>query len=156
MFNFFEKMITLWSPLQVKFSMNKLVFIVEDDLVQQKMLQHHFEELLGNYVVKTFTDPKDMFAHLKDKPFAIVLDHFFSNKSDKTGLDYLKELKKNHASIPVVYYTSLNDDVVRAKAMALGAEDYIIKDSASLVRLRTALDSLNTKKKGFLSKLFKG
>ena len=80
MFNFFEKMITLWSPLQVKFSMNKLVFIVEDDLVQQKMLQHHFEELLGNYVVKTFTDPKDMFAHLKDKPFAIVLSDLLEKK----------------------------------------------------------------------------
>jgi len=135
--------------------MNKLVFIVEDDLVQQKMLQHHFEELLGNYDVKTFADPKDMFAHVKDKPFAIVLDHFFSNNSDKTGLDYLKELKKNNASIPVVYHTTLKDDAVRAKVMALGAEDYIVKDSASLVRLRTALDAISTKKKGFLSKIFK-
>lgn len=135
--------------------MNKLVFIVEDDLVQQKMLQHHFEELLGNYQVKTFADPKDMFGHLKDKPFAIVLDHFFSNKSDKTGLDYLKELKKNYSSIPVVYYTTLNDNNVRAEVMDLGAEDYIIKDSASLVRLRTALDAISTKKKGFLNKLFK-
>jgi CheY-like chemotaxis protein len=124
--------------LSIKISvMNKLVFIVEDDLVQQKMLRHHFEDLLGNYDVKTFTDPKDMFAHLKDKPFAIVLDHFFSNKSEKTGLDYLKELKKNHSSIPVVYYTTLNDDDVCTKVMELGAEDYIIKDSASLVRLRT-------------------
>lgn len=140
--------------MKVRFDMNKLVFIVEDDLVQQKMLQHHFEELLGNYVVKTFTDPKDMFAHLKDKPFAIVLDHFFSNKSDKTGLDYLKELKKSHASIPVIYYTTLNDDAVRAKVMALGAEEYIIKDSASLVRLRTALDSVSTKKSSLFSRLF--
>ena len=134
--------------------MKKLVFIVEDDLVQQKILQHHFEELLGNYTVKTFADPKDMFAHLNEKPFAIVLDHFFSNKSDKTGLDYLKELKKNHSSIPVLYYTTLNDENVRAKVIALGAEQYIVKDSASLVRLRTGLDLLSTKKKGFLSKLF--
>lgn len=134
--------------------MNKLVFIVEDDVVQQKMLQHHFEEMLGNYVVKTFVDPKDMLAHLKEKPFAIVLDHFFSNKSEKTGLDYLKELKKNHSSIPVIYYTTLNDDEVRAKVIDLGVEDYIIKDSASLVRLRTALDSLNTKKPSLFSRLF--
>jgi len=70
-------------------------------------------------------------------------------------LDYLKELKKNHSSIPVVYYTTLNDNDVRAKVMDLGAEDYIIKDSASLVRLRTALDAISTKKKGFLNKLFK-
>lgn len=134
--------------------MNKLVFIVEDDLVQQKMLQHHFEEMLGNYVVKTFADPKDMLARVKEKPFAIVLDHFFSNTSDKTGLDYLKELRKNHSSIPVIYYTTLNDDGVRAKVMALGAKEYIIKNSASLVRLRTALDALNAKKPSLFSKLF--
>jgi hypothetical protein len=41
--------------------------------------------------------------------------------------------------------------------MKLGAEDYIHKDSASLVRLRTALDVLQekqSKKKGFFSRIF--
>ncbi len=136
--------------------MSKVVFIVEDDLVQQKMLQHHFEEMLGNYTVRTFTDPDDLFAHLGEKPFAVVLDHYFSQKKDKTGLDYLKELKKKRSSIPVVYYTSCTDEAVREKAMSLGAEHFIQKNSASLVRLRTALDSLNSKKKGFLQGLFKG
>ena len=138
--------------------MNKLVFIVEDNPVHQKMLQVHFEEMLGNYVVKTFGNPDDMFAHLKEKPFAIVLDHFFDNNSAKTGLHYLKELKKNHASIPVIYYTTLNDVGVRAEVMALGVEQFIIKDSASLVRLRTALDLVQEKllKKGFFKKLFGG
>lgn len=136
--------------------MSKVVFIVEDDLVQQKMLQHHFEEMLGNYTVKTFTDPEDLFAHLNEKPFAVVLDHFFSQKKDKTGLDYLKELKKKRSGIPVVYYTSCTDEAVRAKATELGADHFIHKNSASLVRLRTALDSLNAKKKGFLQGLFKG
>jgi CheY-like chemotaxis protein len=136
--------------------MSKVVFIVEDDLVQQKMLQHHFEEMLGNYTVRTFTDPDDLFAHLGEKPFAVVLDHFFSQKKDKTGLDYLKELKKKRSSIPVVYYTSCTDEAVREMAVSLGAEYFIQKNSASLVRLRTALDSLNSKKKGFLQGLFKG
>lgn len=135
--------------------MDKLVFIVEDNPVHQKMLQVHFEEMLGNYTVKTFADPEDIFAHLKDKPFAVVLDHFFGDKSAKTGLDYLKILKKNHSSIPIIYYTTLNDVAVRAEVMSLGVEQYIIKDSASLVRLRTALDQIHEKKKGFFTKLFK-
>lgn len=134
--------------------MDKVVFIVEDDLVQQKMLQHHFEQMLGNYVVKSFAHPKEMFAHLSEKPFAIVLDHYFSNQPDKTGLDYLKELKKKYSSIPVVYHTTCTDEAVRKQVMALGAEQFINKDSASLVRLRTALDLISTKKKGFLKGLF--
>jgi DNA-binding NtrC family response regulator len=137
--------------------MANLVFIVEDDLVQQKMLQVHFEEMLGNYTVRTFANPEDMFEHLKDKPFAVVLDHFFADRNAKTGLHYLKEMKKSHPSIPVIYYTTLEDDAIRAEVMELGAEQYIIKNSASLVRLRTALDVLHEKlsKKGFLKNLFK-
>jgi DNA-binding NtrC family response regulator len=136
--------------------MKKLVFIIEDDLVQQKMLQVHFEEMLGNYTARTFSNPEDMLQHLREKPFAVVLDHFFSDKMGKTGLDYLKVLKKNHSSIPVIYYTTLDDEAIRAEVMSLGAEQYIIKNSASLVRLRAALDVLHEKesKKGFFKKLF--
>ena len=137
--------------------MSKLVFVVEDNLIQQKMLKVHFEEMLGTYTVKTFENPEDMFKHMNEKPFAIVLDHFFGHQS-KTGLDYLKDLKKNYPSIPVIYYTTLDDEKVRAEVIALGAEQYIIKNSASLVRIRTALDILNSrinkKKGGFLGKLF--
>jgi CheY-like chemotaxis protein len=136
--------------------MNKLVFIVEDNPVHQKMLQVHFDDL-GSYVVKTFANPEDMFAHLKEKPFAIVLDHFFGNHP-KTGLQYLKELKKSHPSIPIIYYTTLTEASVRDQVTALGVEQFIAKDSASLVRLRTALDVLQEKvsKKGFFKKLFGG
>ena len=137
--------------------MNK-VFIVEDNPVQQKLLQVHFEEMLGNYSVRTFTDPDDMFHHLNEKPFAIVLDHLFPDKKNKTGLHYLKELKKSNASIPVIYYTTRDDNMLRRQVMELGAEEYIVKNSASLVRLRTALDALHEKKskRSFFTKLFKG
>jgi CheY-like chemotaxis protein len=134
--------------------MKNLVFIVEDSPIQQKMLRVHFEEMLGNYEVKTFADPDDMLEHIKDKPFAIVLDHFFNDKKEKTGLDYLKEIKKKYKSIPIIYYTSLDDEKIRAEIKNLGAEEYIIKNSASLVRLRTALDLLHQRKRSFFSRVF--
>jgi CheY-like chemotaxis protein len=135
--------------------MKKLVFVVEDNAVQQKMLQVHFEQMLGDYAVKTFTDPNDMFSHLSERPFAIVLDHFFGKDDPKTGLDYLAEIRKKYKTLPVIYYTSLDDDVVRDKVIKLGVEDYITKNSASLVRLRTALDILTEKKskKGIFKRL---
>jgi CheY-like chemotaxis protein len=138
--------------------MKNLVFIVEDNPVQQKMLQAHFEQTLGNYAVKIFATPQNLISHLDEKPFAVVLDHFFGDKETKTGLDYLKELRKQHTSVPIIYYTTLNDNGIKAQVMALGAEQYIVKDSASLVRLRTALDVIHEKqsKKGFFKKLFGG
>lgn len=141
---------------KTNWGMKKLVFIIEDDLVQQKMLQVHFEKMLGNYRARTFSNPEDMLQHLKEKPFAVVLDHFFSDEEGKTGLDYLRIMRKNHSSVPVIYYTTLDDESVRAEVMSLGAEQFIIKNSASLVRLRAALDHLHEKesKKSFLKKLF--
>lgn len=135
--------------------MKNLVFIVEDNPVYQKMLQVHFEEVLNNYLVKTFPNPEDLLHHMKEKPFAVVLDHFFDNVPN-TGLHYLKELQKNYSSTPVIYYTTLDDKKVREEALNLGAEEYIIKDSASLVRLRTALDLIHEKKskQPFWKKLF--
>jgi DNA-binding response OmpR family regulator len=134
--------------------MKKLVFVVEDNPIQQKILQVHFEEMLGNYEVKTFLDPDHMLAHINEKPFAIVLDHFFNDKKDRTGVDYLKEIKKKYKSLPVIYYTSLDDEKIKEEVLELGADEYIIKNSASLVRLRTALDVLHTRKKSLLDKLF--
>lgn len=136
--------------------MNKLVFIVEDNPADQKVLELHFKQTLGDYTVRTYSHPDDMLPHLNEKPFAIVLDHFFGDQSSKTGLHYLRDLRKKYGSIPVIYYTTLDDDSVRKEVMELGAEQYIIKDSASLVRLRTALDGLLAKsgKKNFLQKLF--
>jgi CheY-like chemotaxis protein len=136
--------------------MKKLVFIVEDNPVQQKMLQVHFEQMLGEYSVRTFGNPDEIFDHMHEKPFAIVLDHFFDDKQGKTGVDYLRELRKKHQKIPVIYHTTLNDENIRTEVLSLGAEYFIIKDSASLVRLRTALDQLKEKsnRKGFFNKLF--
>ncbi len=136
--------------------MKNLVFIVEDNLVQQKMLQAHFEEVLENYSVRTFLSPVDLILHLKEKPFAVVLDHFFE-PGGKTGLHYLTELRKHYSSIPVIYHTTLDDSAVRDLVMSLGAEQYIIKDTTSLVRLRTALDSIHNrilKKKNYWKNLY--
>ena len=136
--------------------MKKLVFIIEDDMAQQKMLQVHFEESLGSYQVRCFSNPELMLPHLSEKPFAVVLDHFFNDQA-KTGLDYLSLLRKKYPSIPIIYYTTLNDESIKTQVMKAGAVQYILKDMASLVRLRTALDTIHEKenKKGFLASWFK-
>lgn len=136
-------------------NIKKLVFVVEDNPLQQKMLQVHFEEILGNYDVRVFPTPEELVKNLDQRPYAVVLDHFFDGQT-KTGLDYLAELRKEYKQIPVIYHTTLDDEEVKKKVMSLGAEMYIIKDSASMVRLRTALDNIQEKldKRGFFSKLF--
>ena len=133
----------------------KLVFVVEDNPVQLKQLQVHFEETLGDFSVRTFASPDALMSSLGEKPYAVVLDHFFEGKS-KTGLDYLADIRKLHRNIPVIYHTTLDDETVRTQVLQLGAEMYIVKDFASMVRLRTALDNIKERasKRGFFRKLF--
>lgn len=135
--------------------MKKLVFIVEDNLLQQKMLKLHFENHFEEYDVLTFNNPEEMMARIEEKPYAVILDHLFGNDI-KTGLDYLKLLRKDHKNIPVIYYTTLDDRALREEVLSMGAEQFIIKNSASLVYLRTALDLLHEKrqKKSFFKRLF--
>lgn len=133
----------------------KLVFVVEDNPIQQKQLQVHFEEVLGDYNVRVFGTPEELMNNLEQQPYAVILDHFFEGQK-KTGLDYLSEILKRYKHVPVLYHTTLEDEGVRKKVMELGAETFILKDSASMVRLRTALDSIKERenKKGFFGKLF--
>ena len=136
-------------------NIKKLVFVVEDNPVQQKQLQVHFEKILGDYDVRLFASGDELIKNLGLRPYAIVLDHFFERER-KTGLDYLAELRKIDKSLRVIYHTTLDDDEMKKKVMDMGAEMYIVKDSASMVRLRTALDNIQERasKKGFFSKLF--
>ena len=121
--------------------MKKIVFIVEDDLMIQAMLQHHVEISLGSYLVKTFSNPEEAISRLHEKPFAIVLDHFYLD-STGNGLNYLSIIRKKCPGIPVIYHTSSIDEDIKAHATKAGAR-YIHKDSASLIRLRTALDEIH-------------
>jgi DNA-binding NarL/FixJ family response regulator len=135
----------------------KLVFVVEDNPVQQKQLQVHFEQTLGDYAVKIFPTPEALMNSLEEKPYAVVLDHFYEGHK-KTGVEYLADILQKYKRLHVIYHTTLDDEKIRKQVMDLGAEMYILKDSASLVRLRTALDNIQEKegKRGFFSKLFGG
>ena len=137
--------------------MKNLVFIVEDDSLQQKFLRHHFEEALGSYTVKTYINPDEVIADLPEKPFAIVLDHLFLDRKE-TGLHYLKIIKKQSPDTPVIYHTTSVDSEIRAQAINGGVMEFIVKDETSLVRLRMVLDAIHKKnivKPGFFEKLLK-
>lgn len=71
-------------------SNKKLVFVVEDNPVQQKQLQVHFEEILGDHDVKTFTTPDALMENLKERPHAVVFDHFFEGQKKPVLINWQK------------------------------------------------------------------
>jgi response regulator of citrate/malate metabolism len=135
--------------------MKKLVFIIDDDPVYLKFMKGHFNQM-DEFETQVFQTGTDALAILPNtNPYLIILDHLFIN-DPKTGLEYLKEIRKVNSKVPVIYITATNDEEVRSKASRLKVNHYILKDDGFLVHLRTALDHLKNQpeKKGFL-KLFK-
>ncbi|MDZ4714568.1 MAG: response regulator [Cytophagales bacterium] len=132
--------------------MKRLVFVAEDNATYQKLLEIHIRAKFGECEVCAFSNPSAMLERLNEKPAAVVMDHFYADGS-MTGIDYLSQLKKANRAIPVIYYTTMDDDRVREEAMKLGAEAYIIRDGASYNTLEKTLDDvLKKSQKGLLNR----
>lgn len=139
--------------------MKKLIYVVDDDPVYLKMMEGHFKQM-AEYepkVFKTGDEAVKALSETESLPFAILLDHQFLNEPNKTGLDYLKAIRKISSKVPVIYITSTQNKEIQGQAARLKVNGYIIKDGASLVHLRVALDKINeqSQQKGMFGKLFK-
>lgn len=135
--------------------MKKLVFIIDDDSVYLNFMKGHFNQM-PDYQTQIFQSGKDALLALEStQPHVIILDHSFLNDPAKTGIDYLKEIRKKNTQVPVIYITATDSEEVRSKAEKLKVKHYIIKNDSFLIHLRTALDKIaNSKPQGILGKLF--
>jgi DNA-binding response OmpR family regulator len=134
--------------------MKKLVFIIDDDPVYLNFMKLHFKQM-PDFETRVFqSGPEGIAALDETKPYLIILDHLFANAPGKTGLDYLKEIRKKQ-SVPVIYITALDDESLKTQTKKLKVVDHILKNNAFLVHLRTAMDKIEQPPKGILSKLFK-
>lgn len=63
-------------------------------------------------------------AFLKDTYDAVVLDHYFQ---DRTGLHFLEEIGCKSSLVPILYVTGSSDAQIAINALKGGAADYVIK-----------------------------
>ena len=112
---------------------NEQILIIEDD----NELGRGLTAALKNdgktvFCVSTLKDAADQL--LVFRPSLILMD---INLPDGNGLDFLTEVKRSYAEIPVIMLTAndTDDDIVRG--LELGADDYITKPfSLSVLRAR--------------------
>jgi CheY-like chemotaxis protein len=67
-------------------------------------------------------------------PALVILD---VSMPGMDGFEVLRELRGDPgtAAVPVVMYTALNDPSARGRALALGAQDYLVKGATTFDRL---------------------
>ena len=120
--------------------MQKTVFVVDDNDTNLSVAK---EALKEQYRVMTLPSAAKMFALIqKVRPDMILLD---IEMPDMDGFEALNQLKENasHASIPVIFLTSMTDPEIEAKGFQLGVVDFINKpfsEPVLLNRIKTHLD----------------
>jgi DNA-binding NarL/FixJ family response regulator len=130
------------------------VYIIDDDPVYLKFMKEHFKQL-GGFQTEVFLNGDEGIKKIgEQKPYLVILDNHLE-EPNKSGIYYLKLISKVRPRIPVIYITADTDPQLRKTVEKLGVSSYILKDSAFLVYLRTALDDIaNPPKKGLLKKIF--
>ncbi len=117
-------------------------------------MKEHFKQL-GGFQTEIFLKGDDAIKKIRElRPYLVILDNHLE-EPNKSGIHYLKLISKVKPRIPVIYITADTDPRLRKTVEKMGVDSYIIKDSAFLVYLRTALDDIaNPPKKGLLKKIF--
>jgi two-component system cell cycle response regulator len=134
--------------------MSARVLVVDDILPNVKLLE---AKLSSEYfdVVTARNGREALDAVTRDKPDIVLLDAMMP---EMDGFEACRRLKSNpeHAHIPVVMVTALNDIEDRVRGLDAGADDFLTKpvdDVAlmarvrSLVRLKFVLDELRMRQR---------
>src|SRR3990172_2876165 len=103
--------------------MAEKILVVDDEQDIVKVLSKILE--ISGYEVISATNGTDAIVLVKNEnPELVLLDYMMP---DLTGLDVLKEIKKNSDEIYVVMVTGRGSEEVAAAVMKAGASDYVIK-----------------------------
>lgn len=102
----------------------EIVILVVDD---EPMMQTLLERILtrDGYRVVAAGNGEDALQILKREPISIVISDL--QMPIMSGLDLLKELKKDYPQVGVIIMTAYGDTYTVKDALLLGADEYITK-----------------------------
>jgi signal transduction histidine kinase len=119
------------------------ILLIEDNAGDARLLREMFStELPGSFEVTHVVRMSEGVAHLAKGNTDIVLVDM--GLPDEHGLATVRRTKAAAPGVPVIVLTGLDDEMLAAEAMRVGAEDYLIKgqiESRALPRaLRHAIE----------------
>jgi two-component system response regulator HydG len=122
---------------------NFLVLVIDDSKVVCSLIQFMIESRLGVDCVYE-TNPSNISDELLEKVDLIVLDYYFGSiaqSAQENGLKYMRKLKKNNPSIPVIAFSGQKNISLALDMVAIGAVDYVEKNGEDFID--NLLESVN-------------
>lgn len=113
------------------------LLLVEDQLKQVETQVEFFRGHCGYEALVAMKGMEAVEIVNKERPPVMLLDLYLE---DISGLRVLREAKALDPNIIVIVLTGFPDEDIREKAMAYGADDYVVKP-VDLLKLKEKLDA---------------
>jgi DNA-binding NtrC family response regulator len=112
-----------------------VIFVVEDNLIVQELLEHSLKEEINCYVSNYSTARHALNEIVLVRPDLILLDYSFggAEANEENGMFFMRELKRKKMVMPVIIFSGQSNKLVMNKLFRIGAIDYISKDQESFL-----------------------
>jgi diguanylate cyclase (GGDEF)-like protein/PAS domain S-box-containing protein len=108
--------------------MSKTILIVDDSEDELRFYRRALKDFEGHVIKIALNGEEGLACALSVKPTLILLDY---KLPDMDGLTFLRRLAEtSDRDIPVIMLTGEGNESVAVEVMKLGAQDYIVKDTA--------------------------
>ena len=102
---------------------DKHILVVDDDTRLRSLLQRYLRE--QNFLVSAAKDVAEAEMFLNNYNFDMLIVDIMMPKV--TGTEFLKKIREDNNTIPVILLTAMGDTDDRIKGLEYGADDYIAK-----------------------------
>lgn len=125
-------------------SNNKIIFIVEDNLVYGKLLEEFLRQKLSDINdIKTYHTGEDCLKEIQLKPSVVIMDHILDiNGLAKTGLEVIKEIKEFVPATNIIVLSSQTNIDVTVESIKKYNCHYIKKDDRALEKVSAFIKGL--------------
>ena len=122
---------------------NFKIFLVDDDKMFLKSLEHNVCKFFPNVKIKTFLTGEECLSNLSEPPDAIVLDYFLPGIN---GLSTFKQIKESFPKMPIILLSNNKEEKTIQRLIAEGVYEYIIKTRYCINGLKLSLGNIIDRK----------
>lgn len=101
------------------------ILLVEDTSADVALVREMLNRFQSKYTLRVADCLSSALQHLENEVVDIVLLDL--GLPDSSGLDALREVQQKRPELPIIVLTGLDDEELAAEAIALGAQDYLLK-----------------------------
>ena len=124
---------------------SEVLFLVDDDSIYLKSIEHYFNQKLGDkFTIKAFSTGEECLSNLYLRPSIIVLDYYLDGvkKEAINGLDVLKKIKETKFETDVIMLSGADNLEIANNCIGNGAYDFVIKSETALVKTRNIIENI--------------